>query len=118
MHPFFLVQRRIHVVDVLLVELFAQQLNGLAEALEMDDLALAQEADDVVDVRVVGKAQNVVIRHARLLLGCNCAGTTILERLLSKKSEIPVNFDRNMTCFFVSASNRDILYQHSCHLTV
>ena len=36
----------------------------------MDDLALAQEADDIIDVRVVGQAQNVVIRYAGLLLCC------------------------------------------------
>lgn len=66
----------IHKIDILLVELFAQQLDGLTEALEMDDLALAQEADDIIDVRVVGQAQNVVIRYARLLLCCNCENTT------------------------------------------
>ena len=34
----------------------------------MDNLAFAQEPDDVVDIRVVAEPENVVIRHARLLL--------------------------------------------------
>lgn len=37
------------------------------EALEVHDLARTQEFDDITHVRIVGKAQNVVIRHARLL---------------------------------------------------
>ena len=33
-------------------------------------------------------------------------------------SEIPVNFDRNLMCFFISASNRNIVDQDIHHLTV
>ena len=58
----------IHKIDILLVELFAQQLDSLAEALEMHDLALTEEADDVVHIRVVGKPQDVVVGQAGLLL--------------------------------------------------
>ena len=39
----------------------------MQEALEVHDLARTQEFDDITHVRIVGKAQNVVIRHARLL---------------------------------------------------
>ena len=35
----------------------------------MDDLALAEEFDDVVDVGVVGEAENVVVHCSCLLLG-------------------------------------------------
>ena len=38
------------------------------EALEVHDLARPQELDDVVDVGIVGKAQDVIVGHARLLL--------------------------------------------------
>ena len=34
----------------------------------MHDLARPQELDDVVDVGIVGKAQDIVVRHARFLL--------------------------------------------------
>ena len=40
----------------------------------MDDLTLAQEADGVVHVRVVGDAQDVVIRDPRLLFGSKVLG--------------------------------------------
>lgn len=77
-------ERRIHIVDVVLVELFRHETQRLTEALEMDDLALAQEADDIIDVRVVGQAQNVVIRYARLLLCCNCENTTFCIYICGK----------------------------------
>lgn len=50
----------------------------------MDDLALAQEADDIIDVRVVGQAQNVVIRYARLLLCCNFENATFCIYICGK----------------------------------
>lgn len=40
-----------------------------AEALEVDDLPLPQEADDIVHIRVVRQAQNVIVGEAGLLLG-------------------------------------------------
>jgi len=46
-----------------------------AEALEVDYLALAEELDDVVDVGVVGEAEDVVVGDARLLL----CGEVLLE---------------------------------------
>ena len=45
-----------------------------AEALEVHDLARTQELDDVVDVGIVGKAQDVIVGHARLLLGGEVLG--------------------------------------------
>ena len=46
------------------------------EALEVHDLPRTQEFDGITHVRIVGKAQNVVIRHARLLLCCDGVRTT------------------------------------------
>ena len=40
----------------------------------MHDLARTQELDDVVDVGIVGKAQDVIVGHARLLLGGEVLG--------------------------------------------
>ena len=41
-----------------------------AEALEVHDFARTQELDDIADVGIVRKAENVVVGHARLLLCC------------------------------------------------
>ena len=50
------------VIDVLLVQLLPHLLDGAAEALEVDDLPLPEEADDVGDVGVVlGQAEDVVV---------------------------------------------------------
>ena len=47
----------------------------------MDDLALAEELDDIVDIRVVAEAQNVVIGGARLLLCCNGKSATFANKI-------------------------------------
>ena len=59
---------RIHGIDVALIQLPAQQVDGLAKALEMDDLPFPEEFDDVVDVGIVAKPQNVVIGDPGLQL--------------------------------------------------
>lgn len=41
---------------------------GIAEALIMHNLALAQEFDGLTHVGIVGHTQNVIVGHARLLL--------------------------------------------------
>lgn len=46
------------------------------EALEVHDLTRTQELDDIADVRIIGKAQDIVVRHARLLLCCDDIKTT------------------------------------------
>lgn len=66
---FLCLDRRIIEIYVPAVEVLAQLLDRLAEALEMHDLPRAEEADDVVHIRIVRQAQNVVIRRAGLLLG-------------------------------------------------
>ncbi len=48
----------------------------IAKPLEMDDFSLPQEADDVVHVRVIGQAQNVVVGDAGFLLWCDLVRTT------------------------------------------
>ena len=48
----------------------------LAEPLEVDYLPLAQELDDVVHVRVVAEAEDVVVGHPGLLLWCNHESAT------------------------------------------
>ena len=55
-------------IDIFLVHPFLGPVNGLAKALEVDDLPLPQKTDDVVDVGVIRHTQNVVIGHTGLLL--------------------------------------------------
>lgn len=62
------------IAGVIGVIVFAVQVvNGvterLAEALIVDDFALAQELNDVAHVGVIHEPQNVIVGHARLLLG-------------------------------------------------
>ena len=63
-------ERRVHIVDVFFVELPAQQLHSLAEALEVYDLSFTQKLDRIVHIRVVREPQDVVIRCPGLLLCC------------------------------------------------
>ena len=56
-------------VEVLRVESILRDPESIAEALIVYYLALAKEFDDIVDIGVVGKTENVVIGHSRLLLG-------------------------------------------------
>lgn len=68
------VKAGIHGVHVFLVQPLPQALDGLAEALEVDDLPLPQEFDHVVHVRVVRETENVVVGHPGLLLCCQILG--------------------------------------------
>jgi len=47
------VKRRVHNIYIPLVHPLTRQFYSLAEALEVDNLPLTQEADDVIDIRVV-----------------------------------------------------------------
>ena len=77
-------KRGVHVIDVFLVQPPTQQLDGFAEALEMHDLALAQEADGIVHIRIIGDAENIVIRHAGFLLCCNFENATFCIYICGK----------------------------------
>ena len=62
------VEGRVGEIYVFLVHLLFGQFDGFAEALEMDNLPFPEEANDVIYVRVVGQAKDVVIGEAGLLL--------------------------------------------------
>ena len=83
----------VHKVYVLLVQFFAQQLHSLAEALEMNDLPLPQEFDDIVDVRIVGKPQDIVIGDPSLLLWHAKITGTIIYRYIGNKRLIATIYD-------------------------
>ena len=63
-------------VDIFLSHALLGQAKSLAEALEMHNLPLAQELDNVIYVRVVAQAEDVVVGNAGLLLWCNHASAT------------------------------------------
>ena len=56
----------------------------ITKPLEVDDLALAQEADHVIDIRIIGQAENIVIGKAGLLLCCDLLRTTFSSRAKEK----------------------------------
>ena len=74
------VKGRVDQIDVFLVHPVLRQPQSLAEALEVDHLPGPQELDDVVDVRVVTQAQDVVISDPGLLLCCDLVRTTFLPQ--------------------------------------
>ena len=67
--PFCLhINGRVHIIYILPIQFLPQKLDGFAETLEMNDLPLPQESDDVIDIRIVADAQDVVISDASFLL--------------------------------------------------
>ena len=88
-------------VDVFGVHFLLAQAQAFAEALEVNDLPLPQKADDVVHVRVVGQAEDVVIGQAGLLLCCAFVRTTFSYHWVLLKE--------NAVFFLVSCYNKRIL---------
>ena len=75
--PFLQIDGGVHGVDVSLVQLPAQQLDGFAKPLEVDDLPLPQELDDIVHIRIIAEPENVVVGYSCLLLWHAAKLTTI-----------------------------------------
>lgn len=77
-------ESRIDRVDIALILLFADHVQRLTETLIVDDLALAQEADDIAHVGIVNELEDVVIGDTRLLLSCHILrkiGDRVTDRL-------------------------------------
>ena len=89
--PFLLVpvKGRVDGVDIFLIHPLRSQTQGFAEALEMDHLAFPEETDDVVDIRIVAQAENVVIGGAGLLLCCDFIRTTFFRMTYLKPRPSP-----------------------------
>ena len=77
-----LVEGGVGKIDVFRVHLLLAQPQTLAEALEVDDLPLPQEADHVVHIRVITETQDIVIGEAGFLLCCNGVRATFLEAVI------------------------------------
>ena len=74
-----LVKGRIDEIHVLFIHPILGQPQAFAEALEVDDLPGPEELDDVVDVRIIGKAKNVIVGHPGFLFCCDRVSTTFLR---------------------------------------
>ena len=76
----------VQAVDVPLVQLPPQQLDGLPEALEVDDLPLPEELDDIIDIGIIAQPQDVVIGDPGLLLWhARITGTNIHINIGNKR---------------------------------
>ena len=111
------VKGRVDGVDVLLIHALGGQAQSFAEALVVHHLPLAQEADDVVDVRVVGQAQDVVVGRARLLLCRDLIKPTFFpaRRAGRKISEIPMDFNGHVPCAGDALADEDAVDERVHH---
>ena len=62
------IDRRIHIIDILFVEAFTKSLYRFAKALEVYNLTSTQEFDYIVDIRIIGKSEDIVISRSCFLL--------------------------------------------------
>ena len=65
-----MIKRRVDEIEVFLVHFFFGEPKAFAKALEMNNFTGSQELDDIVNVRIVRKTQDVVIGDASFLLCC------------------------------------------------
>ena len=80
------VKRRIASVEIFGVEIVLRYADGIGEALIMHYFTGAQEFYYVINVGIVGKAQDIVIGCACLLLCCNHVFATFLLLIKTAKS--------------------------------
>ena len=85
-------------------------LEALAEALVVHDLALAQEVQRLDDLAVVRQVHQVLVRCARFLLGCTLRCATFWS-FSCTFSEVPVNFDQLLGCFGNAPADANIVNQ-------
>ncbi len=62
---------RIHAVNILLIQLFAQKLDGFSKTLEVYNLPFPKEPDHIIHIRVIAEPEDVIIGHPGLLLWCD-----------------------------------------------
>lgn len=75
----------IHEVHVFLIQFLPQQLDSLAEPLEVDYLPFPQEFDHVVDIGIIRQPQDIVIGYSGLLLCCDMGNTTYPDKRYRRK---------------------------------
>lgn len=84
-----LIEAWIEGIEVFAVQFILGDSKGLAEALEVHQLSLAQEFDGFTHIRLFDEAQDVVVGGTGLLLCCNHIRTTCDYQVhgLKKSSE-------------------------------
>lgn len=73
------IESGIHIINVLLVQFFPQNLERLSKALEVNNLTLPKEFNHIIYVGIITQAQNVIVSGSCFLLCCNCVKTTALK---------------------------------------
>lgn len=71
-----MIKRGVDEVDIFLAQPVFGQTQTFAEPLEVYDLPLPQEFDDIVHVRIITEAKNVVVGDTGFLLWCDLVRTT------------------------------------------
>ena len=84
-----LIEGRVGEVDVFLIHALLGQSDGLAKALEVDNLPFTQKTDHIIDVRIIRQTEDIVIGKAGLLLWCDLVRTTFSDKV-KKKVELCV----------------------------
>ena len=93
------VERRVREVDVVFLRhpVFGKP-ETFAEPLEVYDLPRTEEADDVVHVRIVAEAEDIVVGNAGLLLCC------VLVRTISPVCPLNRMYFSTYSCIFPAAA--------------
>ncbi len=77
-----MVKGRITSVEVFTVKPLLRNLQRFTESLIVDNFSFAEVANGVDDVRVINKAENIIVGDTRLLLGCELIRRTRCEKPL------------------------------------
>ena len=70
------VNRWVHIVDITLIQFLTKVLNRFTEALEMDNFPFPEEANDIVDIRIITEPKNIIVGDPGFLFCCNHIRTT------------------------------------------
>ena len=61
---------RVHIIHILLIQLFPQQLHGFSETLEVYNLPLPQEFDYIIHIGIITQPQNIIVSYPCFLFCC------------------------------------------------
>ena len=64
------VNRWVHIVDITLIQFLTKVLNRFTEALEMDNFPFPEEANDIVDIRIITEPKNIIVGDPGFLFSC------------------------------------------------
>ena len=79
------IERGIHIVNILLIQFFPEQLHGFSETLEMHDFPLPQELDHIIDIGIIRQSENVIVGDPSFLFWGVIINTTKKFRKFGNK---------------------------------